>query len=569
MYNQHFGLHNNPFSIAPDPRFLVLGTCHEEALAHLLYGVIESGGFVQLTGEVGTGKTTIVRALIQRLPKNVEVALVLNPKLNAEQFVATILDELGVRYRVEDTSLKRLIDILNRVLLRAHARGRKVVVIVDEAQTLDRDVLEQIRLLTNIETDQHKLLQVVLVGQPELREMLARHDLRQLAQRVTARYHLEPISLRETQRYVHFRLFVSGAKHPIFSNEAIVRVQKYTKGVPRLINVLCDRALLGAYSRDLTAVNSDIVDQAAKEVFSKPRHRRARLSLSRKGIVSVLAMGVAVVTATLTLRVADSRTLVHSELADVHLRDSPSAKVSGVDGLELATLATRVVPSAFDRNVDEQTFSPEMNWKEDASTSSYRLALSSLFRAWNVHPPSVDHRACEDALTFGLKCISLSGTWAEFRALNRPGIIEVQHQGVTQSIAILAITSDAAEISIDAHRQRIAVVEIAALWPGQFLVVWRPPAIGSERLQVGDRHPGVLWIRETLGALNDEELRDLSPRYDKRLSEKVKLFQQSRGIAATGVMNSITWMHLSNVRHETGPRLTTAANATPRASLHE
>ena len=571
MYNQHFGLQYHPFSIAPDPRFLVLGTCHEEALAHLLYGIVESGGFVQLTGEVGTGKTTIVRALLQRLPKNVDVALILNPKLNAGQFVAAILDELGIRYRTEEKSLKRLIDILNRVLLRAHARGRKVVVIVDEAQTLDRDVLEQIRLLTNIETDQHKLLKIVLVGQPELRDMLARHDLRQLAQRVTARYHLEPISLRETQRYVHFRLFASGAKHWIFSNEAIVRVQKHTNGVPRLINILCDRALLGAYSRDLVTINGEIVDHAAKEIFASPQYRkRVPLHLSRKSIVSVLAMGIAVVTATLTLRVADSRTLGHSELADIRVHDSSPSRISNFEG---EGKSSNIVPNAltFDGEVDQQTGLSEVSWHEVASTSSsHRAALSSLFQAWNVElSPTVNHRACEHALTIGLKCVALTGTWDEFRALNWPGIIGVRLQGTIRSIAILSATSNAAEISIDAHRQRVAAAEIAALWPGQFLILWRPPPSGLKRLQAGDRHASVRWIRQTLGIFYGEELRDMSPHFDKRLSEKVKLFQQSRGIAATGVMNSSTWIHLSNVGLETGPRLTSSANTPPQARLHE
>lgn len=309
MYNQHFGLHNNPFSIAPDPRFLFLGTRHEEALAHLLYGIIESRGFVQLTGEVGTGKTTVTRALLRRLPANIDVALILNPRLNATEFVASILDDLGVPYDPQYATLKRLVDTLNRYLLSAHARGRNVVVIVDEAQTLERDVLEQIRLLTNLETDERKLLQIVLVGQPELGELLSRHDLRQLAQRITARYHLGPISLQDTQSYIYHRLWVSGATNPIFSREAIRRIHKHTNGIPRLINLLCDRALLGAFSRDLTNVDAHIIDKAAIEVFAAKR-RKVRGNLIQKVLISI---GVALATATLTLRVADSGTLARSD----------------------------------------------------------------------------------------------------------------------------------------------------------------------------------------------------------------------------------------------------------------
>lgn len=305
MYNQYFGLHDNPFSIAPDPRFLFLGARHEEALAHLLYGIVESRGFVQLTGEVGTGKTTVTRALIRRLPANVDVALILNPRLNATEFVASILEDLGVRYDTQHATLKRLVDTLNRFLLAAHARGRNVVVIVDEAQTLDRDVLEQIRLLTNLETDEHKLLQIVLVGQPELEVLLSRHDLRQLAQRITARYRLGPISLQDTQSYIYHRLWVSGATHPIFSKDAIRRIYKYTNGIPRLINLLCDRALLGAFSQDLTNVDAKIIKKAADEVFAVKR-RNIRGRLIQKVLITI---GVALAAATLTLRVADSRTL--------------------------------------------------------------------------------------------------------------------------------------------------------------------------------------------------------------------------------------------------------------------
>ncbi len=309
MYNQHFGLHDNPFSIAPDPRFLFLGARHEEALAHLLYGIVESRGFVQLTGEVGTGKTTVTRALLRRLPANIDVALILNPRLNAAEFVASILEDLGVPYDSQYATLKRLVDTLNRYLLATHARGRNVVVIVDEAQTLERDVLEQIRLLTNLETDERKLLQIVLVGQPELGELLSRHDLRQLAQRITARYHLEPISLQDTQSYIYHRLWVSGATHPIFSKEAIRRIHKHTNGIPRLINLLCDRALLGAFSQGLTNVEANIIDKAANEVFAAKR-RKVRGKLIQKVLI---AIGIAMATATLTLRVADSRTLVRSD----------------------------------------------------------------------------------------------------------------------------------------------------------------------------------------------------------------------------------------------------------------
>src|SRR5580698_9289382 len=247
MYLTFFGLNEKPFAITPDPRYLYLSERHAEALAHLLYGINEAGGFVQLTGEVGTGKTTIVRSLLAQAPKNAEIALILNPKMTAPEFLLTICEELGIG--VPDSalgSLKDLVDVLSGYLLRAHAEGRRVVLVVDEAQNLSIEVLEQVRLLTNLETNTQKLLQIILIGQPELRELLARNELRQLAQRITGRYHLDPLSREETTAYVRHRLRVAGATSELFSPWALREVYRLSRGVPRIINVICDRALLGA-----------------------------------------------------------------------------------------------------------------------------------------------------------------------------------------------------------------------------------------------------------------------------------------------------------------------------------
>src|SRR5512138_244600 len=270
MYTSFFGLGEKPFAITPDPRYLFMSERHAEALAHLLYGINEAGGFIQLTGGVGTGKTTVVRSLLERMPGHADVAVILNPQLTPLQFVLTICEELGIFMRDDDTgSLKDLVDLLNRRLLDAHAKGRRIVVIVDEAQNLTPATLEQVRLLTNLETASQKLLQIILIGQPELREVLDRVELRQLAQRITGRYHLSPLSRNETAAYVNHRLKVAGATGEIFTAGALREVHRLSGGIPRVINVICDRALLGAFTQEQHRIGPGLVREAASEVSGR------------------------------------------------------------------------------------------------------------------------------------------------------------------------------------------------------------------------------------------------------------------------------------------------------------
>ncbi len=266
MYPKYFGLKEPSFSIAPDPEYLFLSEQHKEALAHLLYGAGESGGFVLLTGEVGTGKTTVCRAFLEQIPDGVDAALILNPAMTANELMLAICDEFRIEVPERERSVKSLVDRLNAYLLKAHARGRRPVLIIDEAQNLRPKVLEQVRLLTNLETTKHKLLQIFLVGQPELRTLLARPGLRQLNQRITARFHLTPLSPVETAAYIRHRLMIAGVDRPLFTLAAIKRIHKASAGVPRLTNVLCDRALLGACVRRAALVTTSIVDQAVREV---------------------------------------------------------------------------------------------------------------------------------------------------------------------------------------------------------------------------------------------------------------------------------------------------------------
>ena len=296
VYTAHFGLTEPPFSITPDPRYLYMSDRHREGLAHLLYGIGEGGGFVQLTGEVGTGKTTLCRCLLEQLPPEVDVALILNPKLTDVELLATVCDELGIAYPAGTTSRKLLVDTLYQYLLDAHGRGRRTVLIIDEAQDLAPEVLEQVRLLTNLETSTRKLLQIILIGQPELIRLLEREDLRQLAQRVVARYHLEPFSEEDTRAYIRHRMEIAGQKGKIFSEAAMRRAHLASRGIPRLINAICDRALLGAYAQDKRHVDGATLRRAAKEVLGRPSTPRSlRVGRWMGGAAAVaIAAGLAV-----------------------------------------------------------------------------------------------------------------------------------------------------------------------------------------------------------------------------------------------------------------------------------
>ena len=274
MYQNFFGLHEKPFSIAPDPRYLYMTEQHREALAHLLFGIGDEGGFILLTGDIGTGKTTICRSLLNQLPDNADIAFIVNPRLSVNELLQSICDELGVDY-TDSSSIKVLVDKLNQFLLESYASGRNTILIIDEAQNLADEVLEQLRLLTNLETSEKKLLQLILLGQPELNDKLAQDNLRQLAQRVTARFHLQPLSADETSAYIKHRLHVAGFRGELFSRAALKHIHNESRGVPRLVNVICDRSMLGAYTKDSIEIEYPIVLDACKEVLGREGSRAA------------------------------------------------------------------------------------------------------------------------------------------------------------------------------------------------------------------------------------------------------------------------------------------------------
>jgi general secretion pathway protein A len=293
MYTQFYGLNEKPFSLTPDPRFLFLSESHREALAHLLYGIEQGEGFIAITGEVGTGKTTLCRALLQRLGSNTEVAYVFNPIMSGEDLLRAVSIEFGLI--TEGYSRADLTDQLNQFLLQTSRDGRRALLIVDESQNLDPATLEEIRLLSNLETSSSKLIQIALFGQPELDEMLDSRGLRQLRQRITVRWSLSPLNAAETRDYVRHRLKIAAAKEcNIFTDKALREVQRRAGGIPRLINVLCDRAMLVGYTAGTPTMESNAIDRAAREILSSRTRRRSWRSMLRRAFPAAILLVVGV-----------------------------------------------------------------------------------------------------------------------------------------------------------------------------------------------------------------------------------------------------------------------------------
>jgi len=548
MYTSFFGLNEKPFSITPDPRYLFMSERHGEALAHLVYGVTESGGFMQLTGEVGTGKTTLCRSLLlNRMPNNADVAVVLNPQLSAPEFLEAICEELGISVPAPGGSIKALINALNEHLLSAHAEGRRTILIVDEAQNLAPEVLEEVRLLTNLETSKQKLLQIILIGQPELRELLARTDLRQLAQRITGRYHLEPLSREETDKYIEHRLQVAGALGEVFDASAKRTVYKLSQGVPRLINVICDRALLGAYSQGSRTVNSALVRRATREITGEPELERSwRWVLPTAG-VTVAAM------------------LVIAALAWFNANRETLPLPASTDDIKLAapaeTLPAEVPVAAADPQAEPEpvaTLDEQLAVAREITTAD--AALATLFDIWNIDVGSTSLPACEYALTLGYSCLSDRSSWSGLRRLNRPAVLElVDQNGDAHFVVLRAINGSTAELSIGGVTVSHPATTVADMWFGDYQLLWQPPNGAAVALYPGLQTGDVLWLRESLAAIGPQYRAEPldSDVYDEQLEARVRALQRDQRLDVDGVAGKQTQMIINSlIESDNTPRLT-------------
>ena len=579
MYESYFGLSERPFSIAPDPQYLYMSERHREAMAHLMYGVGEGGGFVQLTGEVGTGKTTLCRSLLSQLPEGVDVALLLNPRLSGHELMQVLCDELGIKYR-RDASPKQLHDKLNDYLLKSFSEGRSTVLIIDEAQLLDRDVLEQVRLLTNLETTKAKLLQIILIGQPELSDLLARNDLRQLSQRITARYHLDALEPGEVADYVAYRLGVAGCKQALFSKQALARLYKYSGGVPRLINVICDHAMLAAYAEDKYIVDASMVDAAAKEVLA-PEERKSQPSSWRwlipavPAVALVAAVGwmldwwpVADEVSTPPVQAVGAVPLVPAAPV-IPVEPDPPAPEQAVVEQEIITPSysslpgplpgssadsqpgpTGEVPVTVPGELTEQavgvaavltgsTMAPEERLtailEQYGGNTTRETALSDLADIWGKDLSDDDGTdPCLRVGSVGLDCLPGTGGWSQLVTRDRPAMIVVADGLNSHNVVLASLEDETAVLHIGNAEHRVPVQDILDHWTGDSLTLWQPP-VPSRVFTLGVRSPDVIWLRTRLNEIADIEginaarLDEINPSYDQAVAAQVSAFQYRHG----------------------------------------
>ena len=551
MYQRHFGLSGEPFSIAPDPRMLFMSERHREALAHLLYGLRGGGGFVVLTGDVGTGKTTVCRCVLQQVPPGCNVAYVFNPALNVIELLRTICDEFHVPVTPAGpvATRKDHVDALNAYLLRTHAQGEHNVLIVDEAQNLSVPVLEQLRLLTNLETDERKLLQIVLIGQPELRRLLAQPELEQVAQRVIARYHLEPLGDEETVQYVTHRLAAAGLQGPPpFDRAALRRLVHHSRGIPRRINLLADRALLGAFGSGRKLVDGRIVDRAAAEVFGDGAGSDVDAAARRRVVAAAAAVGLG------GLAVAAWFALVHDREAPRASVASPPPVAASAPGLVAGPAADEASAPAAEAaapatpTVDETIDALRRHLAEAPAGDAG--AWQRLAAAWGVALDGDD--PCAAAERAQLRCHrGEGGSVALLRKLGRPSVVTLRDEdGPPRDAALTALDARQATLQFADASFTVPTPVLAGLWRGEYATLWRPPpGYRGGALNPADAAQA-RWLAEQLDRLPPDAA---VPGAGVR--ERVRAFQAAHGLPADGLAGPLTLMQLNRAAGVDEPRL--------------
>lgn len=534
MYKDFFGFVELPFSIVPNSRYLYLSQRHKEAITHLQAGLGDGGGFAMLTGEVGTGKTTVAKAMLANLDENTKAGLILNPTFSSRDLLEAICDEFKVSYP-EEASLKQLNQAIHDYLLRNHKMGWTTLLVIDEAQHLAADVLEQLRLLTNLETDTRKLLKVLLVGQPELQRLLQTTQLRQLAQRITGRYHLLPLDEKETADYITFRLHTAGGDKQLFDRSSTKLIAKYSHGIPRLINLICDKSLNLSYYKGNVVVDKQTVHQACEEVMQfqaeiyqqdQPVRRSFEWPTwgsAAIGVFAAVGIGWAV------------------------MQKMPSQVSTSIQSNPIQVAQATSQPVTAEMN--EQLTSEQRNMLLEQTQSN--LAVNELYKLWGYRA-SVRDNLCLSEPQSIMRCERKMATWPLLVQQNRPVILELNYQGQVGYVLLYAIGNDKVEVLNGSQRLRLPVSWLKPLWQGNIIELWQAPLRETLRL---DMEGPAIEVLDTLlaQAVNEQPLgTDI---FDAALKERVELFQRWQGIGVDGIAGQRTLERLQQSVQTDAPAL--------------
>ena len=542
MYTEFFHLKEVPFSIAPDPRFFFMSDRHKEALTHLTYGLQGAGGFVMLTGEVGTGKTTVSRALAQNLTSDTRIGYIHNPAMSELELLAALCDQFKLDYDQQDLSLKILFDCLHHYLLANSQEGKSCVVIIDEAQLLSTAALEQLRLLTNLDIEHKKLLHIVLIGQPELQLKLKQPELRQLAQRITARYHLLPLTETELTSYVAYRLSIASGNPGIFSRKVLKRIHQHTDGVPRLVNLVCDKALYCAFQARANKITPKHVEDAVKAVVvtgtSKAKSSNTGLVA---GLFTALLLGVGITGYQLGwFAIPDDNAAVDNVIPAIVSVDRDTTKVESIQ----APVASEVM-------------SDKALLADIKSARKQSRATQFLYKEWG-YDIALKDATCRNAQYANLRCLQRQGNYAQLVQYNLPSVVRLfDNLGEDYYAALLSITSAGVELQLNDSHILVSQAWFEKYWSGDFTLFWTAPSRFRNSLKQNDKGELIRWLDRNVSAVLGEEALS-GTKFDALLMDKVMRFQQQSGLTADGIVGPQTMMTVVHYADSTVPKLNVA-----------
>jgi len=531
MYQQYYALTELPFSIVPNSRFLYQSRRHKEAIFQIQAGLGEGGGFAMLTGEVGTGKTTIAKSILKTLAETTRAGLILNPTFSNIELLEAICDEFDLSYE-PNSSLKQLNQYIHQFLLDNHANGMQTLLVIDEAQHLSADVLEQLRLLTNLETDSHKLLKVLLIGQPELQQKLKMPQLRQLAQRMTGRYHLLPLNQDETRDYIKFRLTLAGGSPELFNAQSIKYIARQTHGIPRLINLVCDASLKQAYSLGEAQPSTATVQMACDDVMS-----------FQTGSVPLTTDRALTKTSSHTPLVASL--LIGALLAGSAYWYTPTLVMPWVE-----QSIKQQYPQLENIEQHNLTFSSELKAILNQGIDQ-EAAVADLYKLWGYRASVLDQLCLnnDDGL---FRCQLDQASLDELVQANRPVVLSLQIDEQPRFAILYSVVGNQVELLVKDQLVSFDRQWLASIWQGQYRHIWQ--SYWSETLKQGMSGEGVAQLDKALSQLLGEP-ESASARFDSEVKRKVELFQRWQGLSVDGIAGKKTLRLLEELSQQDAPTL--------------